>query len=412
MEPAAERRAIVLGVTADHGFAAGALLAGLAAHEPGLQATAIVYHDGLPEADRAALAALWPGMRFRDWGREQALARLGLDAAAGRLEEVLARFSPLVLAKLELPDLLDEFDRCLWLDADLLVRRPAPGLWDFDALAWRPLAEGAFRRRDKVLAACAHLTRDPATPLPNGGVVGVARALRETHGCTSADLFDLARFLIERTDTRTPDELAFYLLAASRSLPVTALPMALNHPVTAPGTAGAAILHAIGPHKFWNATPLIQLYPDWAAHHAAWVAAGGTPHGAPILLAEVHSLEPAEVLRAAQLRSTWLAVYDRLRPDLPAGVQVDPRLDGRQMRITFAGLPEAQHLRLGLLANPRRLVLELHLHGRDRRAATEALRQSVPGLREGEGDPPPLSVPLDAMAGALATVAAVLEGRE
>ncbi len=286
--PAAPRRApgraLVLGVTADHAFAAGAAVAGLRAQDPAPGCDLVVFHDGLGASDRAALAALWPGVEFARFGRRRVLERLGLERVPPRLARLFARFSPLHLAKLELPALLEGGrERCVWLDADLMVQGPWTPLWDFPCLAWRALPAGAFARRAEVLAALADLPRDPAVPLLNGGVLGVSAELTQRLPEAGRTLWALARRLLETTTSPQIDEMAWYLLAAGHGLPVKPYPRALNHPATAPGAGGAAIVHAIGPRKFWNAPELAASFPAWAEHAARWRAAGGAPYAGPML---------------------------------------------------------------------------------------------------------------------------------
>jgi hypothetical protein len=396
---AAERRAVVLGITGDLAFAAGALVAGLARHGLDPATTILIFHDCLDPAAEAAFRRLWARVAFRPYDRAHMLARLGLRGGAGRLGRVLERFSPLVLAKLELPDLLAEYDRCVWLDADMLVQGSPGGLWEFGAMAWRPLPGGALHRRKDVFQALGLSPGDEVLPMLNGGAVGMSRAMAAQG---SDRLYALARDLLERTSSQTPDEMALYLLAVSGGVPVTLWPLALNHPVQAPGSRGAVLVHAIGPYKFWNATPLIQLYPEWAEHHAAWIEAGGAPFAGPVHLEAVHPLDPGEVMRRVARRADWLALHDRLRPDLPAGVQFGPRLDGDDVALTLAGRPDDQVIRLSRHANPRRIGIDIALP--ERSAALAALRLAVPDLRE-EGR---MSVAQADLARTLQAVAGVL----
>jgi len=350
-------RAFVLGITPNLDFAAGALLAGLRHHNPGLDADILILHDGLSVAQQASLAALAPRVRFRPFTKADLLARLEIPATP-RLTGILRQFSPLFLAKLTLPDLLTDYDQALWLDADMLIRGDISPVWAFECLTWRPLPPGAFARRAAVLATFSDLRRDPATPLPNGGLVGVARSFL-AHA-TSDDLFALARRLLLETEADSVDELALYLLAASQGIPVQPQPLTFNHPVTAPGVEQAAIAHAIGPHKFWNATPLLTLFPDWHAHHARWVAAGGGPYSGPVHLADVHAATADGVLKGADCRAFWTGVYADLRPHLPPGMLPDLRSDRKFLRLFLAGQSDAQHLRLTRQPNPRKIGLEVH----------------------------------------------------
>lgn len=404
--PQTERRAIVMGVTGSHAFAAGAVLAGLGRHVPGLADDLVLFHDGLTAAQMDAFRRMHGRVTFLPFGMADLCARLGMAADDPALRRVLAKVHPMALAKLDMPRLLATHDRCVWLDADMLVCGDWRGIWDFGALAWRPLPEGAMGRRADVFRALPDLAPVHPVPLPNGGVVGLSRQVPPD---TGPALWALARRLLRETRAVTLDELALHLFAATRGVAVTPLPLALNHPVDRAGVRDAVLVHAIGPHKFWNAAPLRQMWPAWRAHQADWVAAGGEAYAGPVTLADVHPEDPGEAMRAIGHRAAWLAFHESLRPELPKGLQVDPRLDGGQMRLTFAGLPPAQHIRLAMSPNPRRIVLDLRLPGPEAEAALAALRHAAGDLRPERGHA--LSLPRERLAQALrAVAAAVLAG--
>ncbi|MDP3197356.1 glycosyltransferase [Tabrizicola sp.] len=397
-------KAIVLGITADLAFAAGTLLASIRAQDPACDATVLILHDGLDMDQQEALGRVWPGCRFRVFDTEAAVARLG--TASEQVAGFLKHYSALVLAKLDLPELLAEFDKVLWLDADILVRGRLDGLWDFDCLAWRSLPDGAFKRREKALGVFADLKLDPSVPLLNGGVIGLSRRFVELGG-SSTMLRGFARRLAGHAPSSQIDELPWYLAAASRAMPVTVLPMALNHPVGAKGADAAVVVHAIGAHKFWNCTPLLQLFPDWSRHQETWVAQGGRPYAGEVLLAEVHPVEPHEVFRAAQARAHWLAVFEDLRPVLPRGMVVDLRHDQKHLRIFLHARPETEHLRLHRHANEKRIGLEAILPPDLQARTVEAVCSGVKGARHEKGAL--VSVPLTQIGAALAATDAVLE---
>lgn len=341
-----DRRAIVCAVTADHAFALGSLIAGFRRHNPGYAGTFVVFHDGLTGVQQAQLRALWPEMAFRPFGAAAVARRF--DAGAD-LSAVLAQFSPMIFAKFEIPDLLAEYDKCLWLDVDVLVQGDIAAAWNFDTLAWRPLPQGAFARRAEVMAAFANMRGDGALPLPNGGVVGMGRGLP----ISTADLYAMAAQLVARSKAASVDELALYFLAAARGVPVHLFDMRLNHPVVAPGGRDALIVHAIGPDKFWNAAPLQLAYPEWAQNARDWQGAG---YDGPQRLGDVQAASPDAALKAARNRSYWQQVYGDIRQGLPVGVQVDLVSEGKGLRFFYAG---AVHLRLIRQANERRIGVEV-----------------------------------------------------
>ncbi len=395
-------RAIVLGITTDLAFAAGVVLASIRAGDPECDATIVILHDGLEADQQEAFRRLWPGCRLEVFRTDEAMARLGpsLDQVQGFLRQ----YSPMVLAKLGLTDLLAEFEQVVWLDADILVKGRLDGLWAFDCLAWRGLPEGAFKRRERALGVFPELRLDPAVPLPNGGVIGVSRRFLELGG-SSEMLYGFALRLAQDAPAAQIDELPWYLAAASLGTPVTALPLALNHPVAAKGAERAVVVHAIGAHKFWNATPLLQLYPDWSRHQETWVAVGGRPYAGAVELGEVHPQEVHEVLRAAQARAHWLGVFKALWPVLPQGMVVDLQHDRKHLPILLQGRPEGEHLRLHRHANEKRIGIEMVLPP-DAQARVEAAISGVKWARHEKAAL--VSVPLTGLAAALRAAAAAL----
>lgn len=374
------RLAVVCGVTVDHVFALGSLIAAFRRHNARFSGDFIVFHDGIPVGDQARLRGLWPRILFRLFTRDMLNARLAAACDAPHYAAALNRHSPMIFAKFEMLDLLAEYDKCLWLDVDVLIRGDLSALWDFDCLAWRPLAEGAFARRAEVMEQFADMCRDTTTTLPNGGVIGMAKPLAGL--ITPADLYAVAAKLITQTKAVSLDELALYLLAAARSVPLRNLDLRFNHPVIAAGADQAVIIHAIGPDKFWNATPLLLAYPDWARDQQDWVAVGGRPYGGPLRLAEAQDAAPHQALRAARNRAYWREVYGALRPELPLILRVDLETRGRELLFHLAGQADTITLRLIRQANERRIGICVHV-------AAEAMPPALQTALATTGLPPP-----------------------
>lgn len=350
-----DRKALVLGVTGDLGFAAGVVVASFLQHNGDFDGDIVVMHDGLPGADVAALGRLAPRLRLVGLDRAAVLGRLvqgGLNDPA--LLHRLGRWGAMTLAKFEMFDWLDRYDTVVWADADLLVQAPLPDLWQAGPLAWRPLPDGSADRRQPVLAALSDRLRRPETPLPNGGVVVAGAGLRAC-GLNAATLYAHAAWLLTHTRARSVDELALFMLAAVQDIPVQALPPDLNHPADQTGAAGARVVHAIGPDKFWNAAALRHGFPGWDRAHADWRAAGGTPAPAPDRLLDVHPDNPAEVLAFARNRAYWQTLWPSLGPGLPRGVWPDLRTERPVLRLFLTGVGRHLWLDLGRTASPRRL---------------------------------------------------------
>jgi hypothetical protein len=356
----AETRAIVCGITADLAFALGSLLVNFTRYHPDFQGDFVIFHDGLSKVQQEVFDRIGPKLRFLPLGATTVWDRFYKHAPGVKLEAALGRYSPLHFAKFEMLDLLQDYDKCLWLDVDILLRARLDPIWEFDELTWRPLPEGAFKRRAEVLEVFAPMRKDPTTPLLNGGVVGMARRLRDVHGLQSGDLYALAADILVQSQTTSVDELAIHLIASARSLDVRPLDLCFNHPITSAGVEEAVVIHAIGPDKFWNSTPLIAAFRDWQDCARAWALLDGDAYAGPLRLDDVHPAGADASLKAALARAFWLDIYDRLRPDLPPGLQVDLRCATSVLRLFFAGAPEALHLRLLRQPNDRRMRVELH----------------------------------------------------
>lgn len=366
--------AIVCAVTGDHAFALASLVVGFRRHNPAYAGAFVVFHDGLTDVQQAQLRVLWPAMVFRPFGADVLRARFG-DGV--NLAATLARVSPMIFAKFEMADLLAEYDKCLWLDVDMLVQGDMAEVWAFDVLAWRPLPRGAFARRAEAMAAFADMCGDGALPLLNGGVVGMGRGLP----ITTADLYAMAARVMSQTSTPSVDELALYFLAAARGVAVHLLDLRFNHPVVAPGGRDAVVVHAIGPDKFWNAAPLQLAYPDWARNVLGWAGAG---FDGPQRLGDVQAATPDAALKAARNRAYWRQVYSAIRAGLPMGLQVDLDSDDGALRFFYgAGAP----VRLIRQANARRIGVELRFAD-DATLAPAIFAQmeaaQVPGLTKGK----------------------------
>jgi hypothetical protein len=407
-----DRRAIVCAVTADHAFALASLIVGFRRHNPEFAGVFVVFHAGLTAEQQAQLQTLGAAIVFRDFGTDVLARRFnGADVPGA----VLARHSPMIFAKFEMPDLLAEYDKCLWLDVDILVQGNLADLWAFEVLAWRPLPPGAFARRAEVMAAFDDLCGDGRLPLLNGGVLGMAQGVP----IASADLYAMAARLMTTSSATSVDELALYFLAASRGVPVHLLDMRFNHPVVAPGARDAVMVHAIGPDKFWNAAPLQLAYPEWAQNLHAWLAAGGAGYDGPQRLADVQAATPDAALKAARNRAYWQQVYGDIRQGLPTALQVDLQSDGKGLRFFYAGT--TAYLRLVRQATERRIGVELHFQ--DDASLAPALfaqldQASIPGLTKGktldlaqtkQGWSYTALVPIDLCAQAIGIFAAALD---
>jgi hypothetical protein len=167
------------------------------------------------------------------------------------------------LEKFQMGDLLDTFDRLLYLDADILVSASAP---DFFALTTPeelgvvtdPGAENAWKRAEEMAAIAAKrgALESPAPPYFNAGVLVLSRAHRELLR------FDPAKLV----PGRWPDQTYLNYESARQNLPRRYLDTKANF---LPGTPG------------WE---------DAAARRAAWMVHYAGPQAKPLMKADAELL--------------------------------------------------------------------------------------------------------------------------
>ena len=156
---------VCLALGATESFLPGAVVAvtSFLKQHPGFGGGIVLFHDGLPEALRATLAAAFPPLRFEPVSPElrERLARLG--AAFPPLRARLPQFYSLEAFR------IGGYRKVLWCDCDLLFRRPIDELFEFeDALVCcgdRWFLSG--RRRD---AATYRPIEDPSDAGPGGAL--------------------------------------------------------------------------------------------------------------------------------------------------------------------------------------------------------------------------------------------------
>jgi hypothetical protein len=200
---------------------------------------------------------------------ERYAARIGAEFAPiterrirHRLQWRKARVN-LHLEKFQIGQLLDTFDRILYLDADILVSPSAP---DFFALTKPeelgvvedPGEENAWKRAQEMAAIAAKrgALETPAPPYFNAGVLVLSRAHRELLR------FDPARLV----PGRWPDQTYLNYESARQSLPRRYLDTKANF---LPGNSG------------WE---------DAAARRAAWAIHYAGPQAKPLMKADAVAL--------------------------------------------------------------------------------------------------------------------------
>jgi hypothetical protein len=315
--------ALLLGITADLAFAAGALLLSLRRHSPNLRPDIRIYTDG----------RLAPG-------DERLLRELGAQtlpyappAAAYRPESV-AQFSLQALARFEGLLLLDTYASVIWLDVDTAIQG------DISELAGRgPLAlareDPAYNENGGVTLASVNTAGpvpelDAEQPNCNSGVLVWRDTLPDPEslyarcmGWLTAYADKLAfpdqaviNMLVQRCLRESPELVDF--------LPVERFNC---HPRN-PRAKHAAIVHMFGPFKTWYDGLTRCSFPEWDRDYASWLALGGTPWRGPVTNPEyLEGGAYAMLARLLKVMSAAENALDGLRRNLAQELALRAKLE-------------------------------------------------------------------------------------
>ena len=304
--------ALLLGVTADLAFAAGALLLSLRRHSPNLRPDIRIYTDGgLAPGDERLL---------RELGAET--APYAPPAAAYRPESV-AQFSLLALARFEALPLLRTYSSVIWLDVDTAIQG------DITELANRgPLAlareDPAYNEDGRVTLASVNTAAsvpelDAAQPNCNSGVLVFRDTIPDPEGVYSQCMRWLTTYAEELAfpDQTVVNMLVQRFLRESPEL-VDFLPIErFNCHPRNPKARHAAIVHMFGPFKTWYDGLTRCSFPEWDRDYAHWVALGGAPWRGPVTNPEYMEGGAFHMLvRLFELLSSAERSIDGMRRDL------------------------------------------------------------------------------------------------
>jgi lipopolysaccharide biosynthesis glycosyltransferase len=358
----ARKRALVFGITDDLYFALGTMLVGYFKHNPMFNGTVVVFHENLSKEQQATLRKIYKTISFRRFTRSGVEKRLSKIASRTRVEAILARYSHFYFAKFEIPDLLKEFHKVMWMDVDMLVRGPVGNMWSFDQFTWRIVSPGALEKQEVVNQAYALDIKRSDYGGPNGGLIGISRGAQQQGEMSTARLYYWFNRLTNEHNLAISDELSFFLLAATTGSNLKELPLSYNCPSATHGAGSAKIIHAVGKNKFWNTKSIALAYPDWGIWQREWVRYGGTKSHYELSGKSGFIQSPNSIVGAARQQHIWSKLFEEIRDQLPAGVIPDLHTHRQYWQILFAGWKkELLHIEITKLGKTYRV--EVHLEG-------------------------------------------------
>ncbi len=231
---------------------------------PGLADKLIIYHDGIKDKDQKLIQSIFP-TEFRRFNFE-------LPRRAYRNNPSIRYFSHMVFCKFECFKLLNEYDRVIWTDYDVVINRDMPELKD-DSRGGLQLimSDGTLRYKFKENMPEDFLSRYDM--VSNAGVSTPLLVLTRDIG----DYNTYYEWCVNTTKKyaeylNMPEESIFSLFVQEFNIPVYPLPKPEYALHFRPNVPRAAIHHAIGQPKFWNG-----LYNEkWQKYYNEWLEMGGS----------------------------------------------------------------------------------------------------------------------------------------
>lgn len=192
-------------------------------------------------------------------------------------------FSPLMFARYELPNYLNEFETITWIDTDVLIQGDISGL-----IESAKKTGAAFIREDPINKTAEKSDRmrscfnRPISGFDLNAYLYCSGTIVLTEKCTKS-LDSLSQWCYEKTIEWSdvldlPDQ--GVLNAAIQKFDISVTPVSGKeyccYPYMNRNCENAKIIHAWGLNKFWSDWYIYQNYSDWKLCYDEWIMAGGS----------------------------------------------------------------------------------------------------------------------------------------
>lgn len=258
--------AVVLGTTKNSAFAIANVIIGLERHSPRLVDTYFVYHDGLAEVDRLALARLAPNVELVLYTEDYFLERSGV---AGLDTTSLKRYTHMSFCRYEMFELLDRYQYAIWIDFDILVQKDISSIFDYSPVGMLPAATPIQKALGALPADC-----DPSLKCLSSGVIVASDKLSDYSSLTDELYFETRKY----SDTATlPDQAIINYVLNRKNIDVKELPDTFGCPPEWIKARSSELIHTPGSaRRLWNENSIYHAFPEWRVNNEIWETNGGT----------------------------------------------------------------------------------------------------------------------------------------
>ncbi len=265
------------------------VIIGIEKYSPGLINNYVIFYDvndPISDNDILALDKISRGkVLIRQAAKNTVLSNFEME-----------RYSPLLLQKFHIFELLEEYHHVIYLEADMLIQNDISDAFLFNGLSFLP--HGTKLLQGVPIGSQSLVTDfvDSDSVAPSAGVILVEDCLLAYEVDFTKELYGFASKFRGLSSGMTIDELCFGLLAAKFKLRISPLPLKYHclYFVENPNHK-AAIIHAIGSDKFWNNRLLNILYPEWNDNNNYWVACGGSNYSGEVKYANLIGTKKGDI---------------------------------------------------------------------------------------------------------------------
>lgn len=256
-----EKSAICLGLTHDFEFAAGVVLLNFIGLHGVNDFDFMVYSDrDLPKL-RNVLRSQGVEVRVIKYRPPIPWVKLFSSRAIGY-------FSPMVLSKFEAFGLLGNYKRVMWLDYDILLRRPLTKLLTDENFDF------AYQQSEESATNAFHLPPPNLDPRQRGmcAHLFVLRDSFPGHSTARESLYEI--FASDPDNFYAPEQGAIDLLISGVKFDHFELNVEDYNclPEEREANPDSIVFHSWGPSKFWNSKSI----PEWEGAYDRWIQLGGS----------------------------------------------------------------------------------------------------------------------------------------
>lgn len=318
-------KAIIFIVNKSYLFALGTMIINLQETRNNIYDEIVIYYDGLDNFDLDQIRKIEPRVKFIEyklvtWEEEH------IKVTSPIAKQFLDRYSHLAWSKYKVIEQLENYNKILYLDVDMLIKGDISEIFKLDGFAWRSgnnfnLKFGNKEKYDEI----KNIPNN--TPTPNGGLIYASNINN-----IKLNLQDAKNFLIKNLDKFTGglDELVFGWIVYKNNLKLTELEPFVYNTFPQMLKPETKIVHFMGSDKPWNSDIMQTIFPQWLEYYKNWVKQGGKDSDKVV---EKNNF--GGFISSALNQRRWLDFFDKTNLKLPQSCKLTKDLSKEWLIIEY-----------------------------------------------------------------------------